>query len=74
MDADWKLRDLEYTVTPELKRNIRSLQEYRELHEDRIKELEISLEHVLDRLYKLEEKERQRVYIERDEHEQDVSE
>ena len=42
--------------------------------ESKIKELEISLEHVLDRLYKLEEKERQRVYIERDEHEQDVSE
>ncbi len=45
---------------------IRSLREYRELHELRIKELETSVEHVLARFHALEEKDRQRA---RDEHE-----
>ena len=47
---------------------IKSLREYRELHELRIKELEISMKHVLERLHNLEEKERERA---REKHQQE---
>ena len=42
-------------------------------NEERIKELETSMEHVLARLHQLEEKERMRSSQEHDEHERDVS-
>jgi len=46
MDTDWKIRDLEYTVIPELQRNIRDLRE--------------TIDALKTRIFQLEEKERTR--------------
>ena len=46
MGTDWKIRDLEYAVIPELQRNIRDLQE--------------TIDALKTRIFQLEEKERTR--------------
>ena len=43
MNAEWKLRDLEYSVIPELKRDIRDLRETIDLLKTRINQLEEEL-------------------------------
>lgn len=53
--------------------DVRKSQELAKKEENhRITELEVSLDHILQRLHALEEKDRQRAYVARDEHEGDV--
>ena len=56
--SEWKLRDIEFNLIPEMKRNIRNL-------EERNDALSVTIGELTARLYQLEEKERERA---RDEH------
>ena len=60
---EWKIRHLEYTEIPELKRNIRELRE-------KVSAQQINNVVLAERIYALEEKERQRA---REDHDRELS-
>jgi len=60
---EWKIRHLEYTEIPELKRNIRELRE-------KVSAQQINNVVLAERIYALEEKERQRA---REDHDREIS-
>ena len=59
MDAVWKLRDLEYTVIPELQRNIRYLESAIKELREKVSDGQINNGALAERIFALEEKERQ---------------
>ena len=64
MDAVWKLRDLEYTVIPELQRNIRYLESAIKELREKVSDGQINNGALAERIFALEEKERERASTE----------